>query len=170
MPLLEAIVSLGAGQAIGRLRERVRPNPYAPTLVDQQAVAVDQAGRLRPGTSGIAGSEAEYYIDPQGASSIGWTRAVQDVTSRALPPAQFLPGDPGADPDDATVLRDFSNRPVRLEDNPAWGVNQRGSPHVLTTRINPPLATTPLPRAVAAARAAGAPQGEQDAFDTLYEG
>lgn len=169
MPLLEAIANIAAGQAFARLRARTRPNPYAPTLVDQQAVAIGQAGQLRAGASGLAGSEAEWYSDPQGASSVGYLRAVQDVTSGALPAAWTAPGDPGRDPSDPTVLRDFRRGPVRLAAEP-WGVNQRGSPSVLTARINPPTATTPLPREIAAARAAGAPQGVQDAFTGLYDG
>ena len=97
---------LAAGQAIGKLQERIRPNPYAPVLIDQQALAVAQAGRLRPGTSGLAGSEAEYYVNPQGAGTVGYLSAVQDVTTWLRPPAQFYPGDPGADPSDPTVLAD----------------------------------------------------------------
>jgi len=168
MPLFESAASLLAGQAIGKMRERVRPNPYAPKLADQQAIASQQAGGLRGGTSGMAGSEFEYYSDPQGASSIGWIGAIQDITTWARPPCQFLPGDPGRDPTDPTVLADVHRGPTRLPVDP-WGVNQRGSPHVLTTRINPPTFETPLPRDVAAARGAGAPQGAQDAFNTLYD-
>jgi hypothetical protein len=163
------LASLLASRALGHLTDRVAPNRYAPTLVDQGAIAAQQAGGLRGGTSGLAGSERDYYEDPQGSFSIGYLDAIQDVTSWLRPPAQFLAGDPGRDDGDATTLADFRSAPVRLDANP-WGVNQRGSPHVLTTRINPPGVKDPLPREVAAARAAGAPQGDHDAFDGLYDG
>lgn len=175
MPVLESLASILAGQAIGKLRESVRPNPYAPNLIDQGALAVQQAGSVVAtrgvlgGMSGLAGSEYEYYDDPQGASTVGWLNAVQDVTSWARPPCQFIPGDPGADPADPTLLKDFKRGPIRLPVEP-WGVNHRGSPTIVTARINPPTASSPLPRDVAAARAAGSPQGVQDAFDTLYDG
>jgi len=169
--MFAAITSLLAGQAVGKLRERVRPNPYAPTLVDQSAIAVTQAGQLRPGTSGMAGSEYDYYMNPQGpqgVDSMGWVPVSQDITSWRRPDCQFLPGDPGADPSDPTVLADVRRGPVRLDTKP-YGVTM-AQPHSLTARINPPTRTTPLPRDVAAARATGAPQGEQDAFNGLFDG
>lgn len=169
MPLLEVLGAFAGSQAVGKLRERVRPNPYAPELVDQGAIAARQAGALRPGTSGIAGSEADWYSDPQGASTIGYLRVVQDVTSVRRPPSYFMPGDPGADPSDPTVLADFRRR--LWDQAPSdWGGSTRGSPHVLASRLNPPLLETPLPREVVEARAAGAPQADRDAWAGLYEG
>jgi hypothetical protein len=168
VPIFSAIASLVAGQAVGKLRERVRPNPYAPRLTNQQVIAAQQAGGLRPGTSGLAGSERDWYTDAQGASSIGWVQAQQDLTAHAMPPSWDAPGDPGADPTDPTVLADVKRGPVRLDLKP-YGVTP-SVPYVIAGRINPPLAKSPLPRDVAAARDAGAPQGIQDAFDTLYDG
>lgn len=170
MPLLEAIGSLVAGRAIGRVRESVRPNQYAPRLPDQAGVAADQAVTgLRAGAAGLAGSEAEWY-DRQGQATVGWVRAVQDLTSRRIPPSYFelaQPGDPGQDPDDPTTLRDFYRGP--LPSMVQWGENQQaGAPTYSSGRLNPPLASTPLPRDVVAARAAGAPQGAQDALDLAW--
>lgn len=170
MPLLETLALAGGGQAIGRLRERIRPNPYAPVLPDQAAAAIFQAGDLRPGTAGLTGSEAEWFEDQQGASTVGYLRIVQDVPSRALPPSMFIPGDPGADPDDPLVLADFRDAPTRVG-NPDWGNNvYPGIPHVITARINEPTARTPLPREVAAGRAATADKTDADPWDQLYEG
>lgn len=169
MPLLEILATIAGGQAVGKMRERVRPNPYAPTLVDQGAIATVQAGALRPGTSGMAGSEADWYTDEQGRSTVGWMRVVQDVTSYRRNPSYFTPGDPGADPSDPTVLADFRRR--LWDQGPSdWGGSGRGSPHVLAATLNPPLATTPLPGEVVEARAAGAPMAERDAWAGLYEG
>lgn len=166
MPLLEALATFAGGQAIGRLRERIRPNPYAPTLPDQGAVASYQAGQLRPGTSGLAGSEADWYTDDQGRSSIGTMVIVQDVPSVAIRPSWFRPGDPGADPTDPTVLADFRDAPVRVG-NPDWGANTYpGVPHVITARINEPTAKTPSPRAIDAVRA----ETVTDAWAGLYDG
>lgn len=169
MPIAEAFAAALTGQAIGRLRERVRPNPYAPTLPDQGQVAVHQAGQLRPGTSGLAGSEMDWYTDQQGRSTVGTMGIAQDLPAYAIPPSRLIPGDPGADPADPTVLADFRSAPVRT-DLPAWGRNTGTVPHAITARINPPTAKTPLPREVDAARAAGAPQSATDAWDQLYEG
>lgn len=169
MPILEALGTFAGGQAIGKLRERIRPNPYAPTLPDQGAVAVHQAGALRPGTSGLAGSEADWYTDDQGRSSIGSMGIAQDVPSAAIPPSWFVPGDPGADRDDPTVLADFRDAPVRTN-LPAWGRNTGTIPHVISARINEPTAKTPSPRDVAAARPNGVPASATDAWDQLFEG
>lgn len=167
--ILEAIASLMAGQAIGRVRERVRPNPYAPNLTDQGAIAAVQSASLRPGLAGASGSEATWFSDAQGGSSVGFMGIVQDLPSRAIPPSRLVAGDPGADRDDPTVLADFRNAPVRT-DLPRWGRNTGTIPHVISARINEPTATTPLPRAMAAARPNGAPQAATDAWDQLYEG
>jgi len=170
--IFEAIAAIAGDQAIGRLRDRIRPNPYSPSLVDQQRIAGTQAGAIRPGTSGLAGSEAEWYLAPgQGAGSIDMLPLplLQELQSHEIPPSWFRPGDPGADRDDPTVLADFRDAPVRT-DNPAWGVNTGTVPHVITARINPPTAKTPLPREVAAARPDGVPAGAVDAWDGLYEG
>jgi len=171
--ILESLGGILAGQAFGRLRERVRPNPMAPDLPRQSSIAAIQASGtgLRPGTSGLAGSEADYYTDAQGVGTIGrLDYLVQDVTSRAMPPSTYMPGDPGADPADPTVLADFNRRPVILPVDP-WGAYQYSSmrPNVLADRINEPTAQSPLPRDVAMARAAGAPQGLVDAFDAQYD-
>lgn len=165
----EWLASLAAGNALGRIRESVRPNPYAPSLPAQSAQAAAQGGYgLRRGTSGMAGSEADYYTDDQGRSSVGSLRIAQAVTSRAMPPSTYAPGDPGADPDDPTVLRDFYSGPVGAE--LTWGVNQRGSPHTITARINEPTAGTPLPRSVVAGRLQSLPVAVQDPFDTAFDG
>jgi len=169
--ILEALAAIAGDQAIGRLRERIRPSPFAPNLTDQQRVAAVQAGAFRPGTSGLAGSEREWYVAPgQGAGSIDSVLPLlQELQSHEIPPSWFRPGDPGADPTDPTVLADFRDAPVRT-DNPAWGMNTGTVPHVISARINEPTAKTPLPREVAAARPDGVPAGAVDAWDGLYEG
>jgi hypothetical protein len=167
MALIETIGAAVTGQAIGRLRERVRPNPYAPRLSDQQRAAALQAGALRPGTTGFTGSEADWF-DDQGSATVGRLAIAQDLPSYVIPPSRLTPGDPGADPDDPTVLADFRDAPTRVG-NPAWGVNNGTVPHVIRTRINEPTAKAPLPRDVVAGRLADQPQ-TVDAWDQLYEG
>lgn len=158
------LANIAGGWGIARIRDSVRPNPYAPKLVDQQAISVAQAARgLRPGTSGLTGSEAEYFSDPQGGGSIGYLPAQQDLTSAPKPPSYFTPGDPGRG-DEPTVQRDFFRGP--LPNMVAWGETQRAKGQRFSgDRLNPPLFVTPLPQEVVAARAAGAPQGLQDALD-----
>jgi hypothetical protein len=171
--VLQALLgTLGPAWA-GRLRQRTRPNPYAPTLPGQAGVASLQAtrGELRPGTSGLAGSEADYYSDPQGIGTIGHLDALaQDLTSRALPPSTFVAGDPGAD-GQPLLNRDMTTGPIRRLSN-AEGANTRTfnhpGQHVVASTLNPPGARTPTPREIAAARATGAPQGEQDALASYW--
>lgn len=167
--IAEFLANLAAGSALGRIRDSVRPNPYAPSLPAQAAQAAAQGGYgLRRGTSGLAGSEADYYTDAQGSSSVGSLRIAQDVTSRAMPPSTYQAGDPGADPDDPTVLRDFYDGPVGHE--LVWGGNQRSVPHVIRSRINEPTAGTPLPRSVVAGRLQSLPVAVQDPFDSAFDG
>lgn len=168
--IAELVADLIAQAGLGRIRAAVRPNPYAPSLPAQTAKAAAQGGYgLRPGTSGLAGSEADYYTDAQGRSSIGSLRIAQDVTSRPMPPSTYRPGDPGRDPDDPTTLRDFYNGPVGHE--LVWGGNQRaGAPHVIRSRINEPTAGTPLPRSIVAGRLQSLPVAVQDPFDSAYDG
>jgi hypothetical protein len=162
----ELLAGIAAQAGLGRIKAAVRPNPYAPDLPNQADRAAAQSGYgLRPGTSGLAGSEAEFYTDAQGRSSLGYLGIVQDVPSRAMPPSTFVAGDPGADRADPTVLADFYRGPVGLE--LVWGVNQRGSPHTITARINEPTAKTPLPRAVVAGRLED--NARPDPFDSAWD-
>ncbi len=170
MAILESLGLTAGAAAFERIRAAVRPNPYAPRIPDQAAIAAGQAtGALRGGTAGLAGSEADYYVDPQGVSTVGYLRIVQDLPSARRPASTFRAGDPGADPDDPTVLADFRSGPVRLPVEP-WGVSQRGLPHVISARLNEPTAKTPLPRAVVRDRAAAAPTGPTDALELLWGG
>lgn len=163
------LAQLAGGNALGRIRESVRPNQYAPRLPNQAAVAAAQGGYgLKGGTSGLAGSEADFYTDAQGSGTVGFLRIAQDIAAHAIPPSTFQAGDPGRDPGDATTLRDFYDGPVGNE--LAWGVSQRGSPHTITTRINEPQAGTPLPRSVVAGRLQALPVAVQDPFDTAFDG
>lgn len=170
--LLEFLTTSAASSAIGKLRERVRPNAYAPNLPDQARQAADQAIRPNPpaGTSGLAGSEADWYTDAQGVSSIGQLdNLFQDLPSRAIPPSYFTPWDPGRDPSDPTTLRDFYDGPVTPE--LVWGGNQRAqAPHVIAARINEPTRRTPLPRELVQSRGGAVPQGAQDALDLAWGG
>lgn len=168
--MIDWLTGLVAGNALGRVRASVRANPYAPKLPTQAEHAAAQAGYgLRGGTSGLAGSEATWYTDPQDALSIGFNELVQDISSRAMPPSTYIAGDPGADPDDPTVLADFYDGPVGHE--LVWGSNQRSqSPHVISSRINEPTDSTPRPRAVVAGRLQSLPVAVADPFDTAFEG
>lgn len=157
------VANLATGAGLGRIKDATRPNPYAPRLPAQLRTAAAQAGfGLRSGEAGLAGSEADYYLSPgiQGQTD---APIVQDVTSRAMPPATYAPGDPGRDPGDATVLADFYRGPLGAV--APWGVTQRGSPTVLAGRLNPPTAASPNARAVVAGRSA---EPVPDALDSAY--
>lgn len=169
------------GGWIGKLQDRVRPNPYAPPLPDQQREAIAQAarlgGELRGGTGGLSGSEADYYADAQGIGTVGYLRIVQDVTSARLPVSTFVAGDPGADGQPLLSgtggASDFDTGPVRPLSNAEGGQSgtvNRGTQHVIPTTLLVPGAVTPSPRQIVAARQAGAPQGDQDALASYWEG
>lgn len=155
-----------AALGIRKVQERVRPNPYAPTLPDQGSVAASQG--LRPNVSGLSGSEADYYSDAQGRSTVGYLAIAQDVTAVPLPPSWTTPGDPRADHrDDPTVTADFYTGPVR-QSGPPWGVSQRGSPRVIPSTLNVPGARTPTARELVAGRTS-VPQASHDALDYAWE-
>jgi hypothetical protein len=166
----ELVAGLMASSAFGRLRDAAKVNPFAPTLPGQARIAAAQATGLRAGMSGLAGSERDYYTDPQGASTIGRLGAVQDVTSRRLPVSTFVAGDPGAD-GKPLLAGDFYRGPVS---HPAWGGNARtihnNAQRVRTATLLPPGERTPRADEVLAARAAGAPAGEHDALSSYWEG
>lgn len=172
------LAPLLANRALGRIKDATTPNRLAPNVPDQARIAAGQAagqaagnrGRLRGGTSGLAGSEADYYVDPQGAGTVGYVRIVQELPSAPQPAAMFTPGDPGAGPE-PTVLRDVTRGPVRRLSN-AEGANTRtvnsAHQHVVNSTLNPVGAVTPTPKEVAAARAHGAPQGDRDALASYW--
>lgn len=166
----ELVAGLLASSALGRLRDAAKVNPFAPTLPDQGRVAAAQATGLRAGTSGLAGSEADYYTDPQGAGTIGRLGVVQDVTSRRLPVSTFVAGDPGAD-GRPLLARDFHRGPVS---HLPWGGNARtihnSAQRTRPATLLPPGERTPRADEVLAARAAGAPAGERDALASYWEG
>lgn len=140
--IAEQIAWAATSSALARLMSRIRPTPMGRRLPEQTALA----GMLRGGTSGLAGSEAEWYRDEQGRSTIGYLRIVQDVTSARRPVSMFVPGDPGAD-GQPLLARDFERRP--------WGPTPWG---IATTRpallrgplLAEPTAATPPPRQVQA--------------------
>lgn len=171
--MLAALASIAAQASLGRIRASVRANPFAPprtAIPDQAAVAAAQAmrpGVLRDGTSGLAGSEADYYRDAQGIGTVGYVRIAQDVTSGRLAPAWTTPGDPGAG-DEPTVLADVSRGPFRRLSNAQAGNTRTvntGHQHVINSTLLPPGMVTPSPKEMAAARGAGA---SHDALDSYW--
>jgi len=112
VPGLSFLAGLLIPSPTAALRRPLAPNTYAPRLPDQLAVSQSQ-GVLKGGLSGMSGAEADPYADVFGPAAIRSSGApiVQDVTSKALPPCWFTAGDPGADPDEPTVLADFDRSP-----------------------------------------------------------
>lgn len=138
MSLLATIVGFLGLAPIQAAQAATRPNPYAPRLASQQAVASTQA--VRAGITGglgesPSGSEADW------ATTQGYRPSVyQDLTAHAIPPSWFTP-----------------NLPPRLGRGPivlrreAWGASQRAkAPRVVASTLLPPLARTPDPAAAAA--------------------
>lgn len=164
----------------GKLSARIRPNPYAPNLPDQhRAAAAQEANAWRAsgelvgsltGSALLSGSEEDYWThDALVPGPTGWADPIaQDVSGNPGKPASwFIPGDPGADPDEALTLADFDRSP-----NPnmtPWGGSTRtvntGLQHVLARRINPPTMVTP---SAAVAYTTGPSAAPADVFDRLW--
>jgi hypothetical protein len=140
--IADQIAWAAAGSALSRLMDRVRPTPMGRRLPEQTALA----GALRGGASGLAGSEADWYRDEQGRSTIGWLPIVQDITSARRPVSWFVPGDPGAD-GQPLLARDFERRPWGPT---PWGVKTTRPALLRPALLAEPTQPTPLPRTVQA--------------------
>jgi len=135
---LQALVGFLGPSPIVAARRAVSPNPYAPRLGSQQAIASTQTVR-----AGIAGglAGAPSGSEPDWATTQGYRPSVyQDLTARAIPPSWFSPNEPLA----------YFHGPLVLEREP-WGQSQRAkAPRILPWTLLPPLARTPKPREMAA--------------------
>lgn len=137
MSLLAALLGIVGLSPVQPIADRLRPNPAAPRLPDQASLSTWQAGgRLRGGLSGRSGSEADWADDqeaPGPANQADW--------GGTLGPSWFAANAPPA----------YYTGPVLLV-RPPWGGDQRAAaPLILPSRLNPPGASTPLPRDVQAA-------------------
>lgn len=105
MALIEQLAWSSAASALGRLWERILPGPLGRAMPEQAALAGAQG--LRPGLAGLSGSEAAWYSDAQGVSTIGSVPLAQDLTSARRPVSTFVPhvGD------QPLLARDFDQRP-----------------------------------------------------------
>lgn len=149
--IAEQLAWTAAGSALARLFERIRPTRMGAALPEQARV-----GALRGGTSGLAGSEADWYRDEQGRSTIGSLPIVQDVTSARRPVSWFVAGDPGAD-GQPLLARDFERRPWGPT---PWGIAMQRPALLRGPRLSEPTEATPPPRTVqAGAEAALGPDG-----------
>jgi hypothetical protein len=180
--VLGFVASYLAGDRIAKVRDRVRPNPFAPRLGDQAAIATAQAAspvrnELADGFTGLTGSESEWFGD-QGSHSVGFLPIAQELAGGVpLPPAWTTPGDPGADTSDPIVLADFFRGPVvlggaRAPGEPTWGGSARsianGAQVARTGRLNPPGLVTPDAAGYVAARGANVPAARADALLGLW--
>ncbi len=136
MSLLAALLGIVGLSPVQPIADRLRPNPAAPRLPDQASLSTWQAGgRLRGGLSGRSGSEADWADDQETAAPFD-----QAAWGGTLGPSWFDANDPPA----------YYSGPVWLVREP-WGVDQRArQPLALPPTLNPPTATTPLPRDVQA--------------------
>lgn len=136
-PLSTFLATLGLLDPIRAALARVAPNPYAPKLPAQSAIAsVQSVTGLRGGLAG--GSGSEYRFDELAVPSIA-----QDVTNHRILPSWFRPNLP--DP----KLLGYQGPLVRVI---PWGEDQRArAPRLLPYTLLPPRARTPAPKDVAAA-------------------
>lgn len=146
----------------------VKPNPYAPHLVTQTRLAGSQLARgFRPSLSGTTGSEPGERA-ATGASSAG--PIVQDVTSARRPAAWLQVGDPGADPADPVLTRDFQTGPAKMPISP-YG-SRLGVPHVIRSTMLEPAARPVSAADMAAARGGPpphvTPSAHADALDAQW--
>jgi hypothetical protein len=131
-----------ATSALARLADRIRPTPMGERLAEQARI-----GALRGGTSGLAGSEADWYRDEQGRSTIGSLPLRQDITSARRPVAMFRAGSPAAD-GQPLLARDFERRPWGPT---PWGIATTRPALLRGPRLVEPTVATPPPRAVQSA-------------------
>lgn len=145
----------------GQARQRVTPNPVAPTLPAQLTFATAQtvSGGLRGGLSGWSGSEADYAAGQRTPDPL-----VQDLTAHALPPSMFAAQGVLLPPNAAA----FYDGPVDLR-RPRWGGSTRGRPRLVSSTLLPPTARTPSAQAMAASYAAANP-GKGRLSDAFEEG
>jgi hypothetical protein len=144
--IVETLIGWLMPNPIQPIKERVKPNRYAPyvsgsvlTAALAQAFRPDAAVGIRGGLTGRSGSEADFAT---GQPTSG--RLVQDVTARALEPAWFG-SNLGRPPTNAA----YRQEPV-VPDGPPWGGQQRGQPTVRRAVTLEPTGRTPLPRQLAA--------------------
>lgn len=172
--LLANLLSLAVPSPIAKLAERARPNPYAPAVPDQIAIAQSQqVGRgLRGGLAGDVGSEADYATAGQAAGG----RPVQELPSARRPPAYYalargIHGDPAAGPE-PTTLADFDRAPQGNQE--PWGGSTRtvnnGAQSVRAATLLDPLYRSPNARQMVTGRTDGIPAGAQDALDSAWSG
>ncbi len=154
---LAGLIGLLIPSPLGAVKRATGPNPFAPHLVNQSAIATVQgarAGLVGP-FDAITGSEADYPDEQAtGRSDVGgWIR--QDIPAHAIPPSVFHPNLPrtGSLIGDGTGPQTGYNKgwvilgPRRRR---VWGGVPRVAKPITSTLLDP-LERAPLPDDMAAA-------------------
>jgi hypothetical protein len=148
---LGMLLGLLTPSPVGAVTAAVGPNPYAPKLPGQQAIAADQvvSGALRGGLSGLTGSEADVQDEQISGQDLGnpllrivdgLTKRVPQWTSWYLPnlPDELVEGR-GTGPTGA-----YEKGWIVLRREP-WGATTRNRPKMIASTLLSPRDRAPLP-------------------------
>ncbi len=135
MSALGSIVAALLPSPLGALRTRLEPNPAAPSLPIQSAIAAGQNVRrgIRGGLSGMSGSEADY-ADGQRTPDV----LIQDLSAYAIEPSRLRSPNANLPPS----MYAYNPEPVIIR-RPRWGGSTRNRPKVVSATLLPPTSRTP---------------------------